>query len=345
MGVFERYEDVPEIFYVNLTIYRGTAQVDEIGKPLDPSKIPSVIYVLKSGADVSKPSSYVRYEVQLKEEVKRGGNDSINDDSEMKRERILNLGSIVFHFLNFSDIKQDYSRRFSGFESDYETIITEFKAEVSNHISGGVSASLNDIIEGFFKSDKNEKITSLIGVKEREQELKFIEYQKARIDADDILLNLELKTEKSKELLHFEKTIEVVKSKYLLSLNSLEIENKRKLLGASIVNEIIKGLSNRADKHVIVNANFIIQNSDELEDYYLLSFLHPLSEKTEIKVFVKKEELKSNLGDTYSLKAKKMKSMNLYVYGSILSFEEEVDDNGDKYFSEIEIRPIAIYST
>lgn len=300
--VIKNYEDVPEVYFLELGTYRGSVTYKEERKPLNPADIPAQIYIKEVEKSGKKLSDFELVKVALSSLNTSANNAFVKQNTELiaKQEKLVGLEGVTLHYFNSQDLKPHFEKRFG---------------------EGAIDFSIPLQVED-----------------------RFLEYQKMRAERNDVVMNLELKDTDSPELFDFKHTAKKMQQNYGIVLTEEEKQKVESKLKVKIVNEIVDSLSARTDKHAIINADFILKISETSTQHYELSYSHPLSPKTEIKIYLAAEFLKKDMQMFYATMAAKNKKINLYVYGSILSADEEYDLDGNRYFSEIQIKPNAIYT-
>jgi len=340
------FSEVPEEYYIAGKTYRGILEFVKKRKPSHPNDIEEIIYLLEEVGENKKGEEqleYIKYQVDLSsEEVKKNlpSASSTEDSLTKKRNRLLNIKGINFHFLDFTAIRHHYEKEqfeSKGFKLDYDIIVKKLRTEISNQNSSGLSIQLPKLIEGFFKDENNAKYISEFEFKLMNHEDMFIEYQSKRINNNSIVLNLEMKEVESKELKEFDSTVSTLTNKYGFGIVSEEIQRRRRKIENAIVDEIVNDLTEREDQHIIVFANFTIESLNE--NYFKLSYNHPLNPNTQLVVRIQKEKLSKDWKDRYELQAIENGSFSLYVYGSILDTSTITSEKK----RIILIYPIAIY--
>ncbi len=341
-------EDLPEVVYMNLIAYRGGVDYDTVDLNTDFSQIKDDLFRLKPGKEGTKLTHFERVEILIpySENVSSNEIPAINDNKvKEKKEHLLGQKDFSFHYLLESDIKQSYNDYFKDPDVNQDIIVKRLEAEISREKVESISGGIPEMLDVLVKSGDLSKIISSIELQDISPSRKFVQYLKKIVENDDLSLNLELKTEKSNELLEFDSIIRKIRSKYkLLKLDQQEIDATRKLLGTRNINAFLNRWNDEiVQKKVMISANFEINKTDR---NFQLTYKHPYNNNILFFASLDSENFQPGWESQYSDLAGQ--NMKLNIFGQILTIlDVQVPSQSDKKevvkIKKIVIRTVAIW--
>ncbi|MFX0204429.1 MAG: hypothetical protein ACFFDT_00460 [Candidatus Hodarchaeota archaeon] len=184
-----------------------------------------------------------------------------------KRERILNISNIAYHYLNRKAIKSYYYQYFQ------KPIVTNIETEVSHQNAGELKGTVPRIIEGKSTMIDASKEKTKMKIPELSEEEMFLIYQREVVLRKQVIIDLEILDIDLTELNQFNEKIIELDKEYGLKIPDDILSVTQTNLKTKATEKMKKRLEN-VTGWVLVEGNFEIKDSKK---YYEIKYLHPIS--------------------------------------------------------------------
>lgn len=250
-----------------------------------------------------------------------------------KRERLLKIPNVSFHFVD--------KDRITDFYNDYfrEPTIDNVVREMATETSGDLSTKLPQVLEAKAGGKSLSKWISTIKLPDTSLSGMFVKYQRETIKNNQVAVGLEVVEVEFSELQHFESLIDELRTRHEMVLDVDSLNTHRNVLKSKAAERTLIKME-RASGWIIVEGNFTIH---EEGDFYKCNYTHPITEyippeapKATISFLLPKAHVEPHVLGNYQQSVGRQ--VPLRVYGEVW---QPLDRSQDVW--ELQITPLAVY--
>lgn len=205
---------------------------------------------------------------KLRDEEKRPEQEELAAALKDKKEQILNLPNVSFHYVDEARVRNFYTDYFR--EPTVESMVRELVSEVS----GDLKASLPKVLESRFGGTNLNKWISTVKLPETSLNGMFQKYLKETIRNNQVTLDLELLDVELSDVDKFQELAEELEKELEFSLDKESVEVHINHLKERAAERTLKKLES-ACGWAVVRGSFIISQEQE---FYQYSYNHPVNQ-------------------------------------------------------------------
>ena len=252
---------------------------------------------------------------------------------EEKRNRILNIPNVAFHYVDKEQITNFYNDYFK--EPTFASLVSEITGELSGELKG----SIPKILESRAGSKDIEKWVSTIKLPDTSLNGMFLRYQRETIKSAQVTLGLEEVDIELNDLDAFDDAIENLRKRFGFEVEESVLNRQKILLKERAAERTLTKLE-RATGLVLVEGRFKILRQDNL---YRCIFEHPVTDYLSnqsapivISVIISEDSLEPSIKGNYADSVGRL--IPLSIYGRVW---EPIDRKTG--ITELRLTPFAIY--
>ena len=226
------------------------------------------IFAMRSGR-----ISDIRFELDQKLDSIRTESESakLTKAIEDKKDKLLNLPTVSFHFADKERIRDFYNDYFR------EPTVESMVKELANEVSGDIKGSLPKILESKVGGKNLTKWISTSKLPEISLNGMFLRYQRETIKNQQVTLDIELVDVELNQLEEFQEHIIQLRDEYGFELSKDKIEKHSIILKEKAAEKTLIKLE-KTSGWVIVEGSFLIL--EESTEFYKCILRHPVSSWT-----------------------------------------------------------------
>lgn len=203
-----------------------------------------------------------------REEEKRPEQEELAAALKDKKKQLLNLPNVSFHYVDEARVRNFYTDYFR--EPTVESMVRELVSEVS----GGIKASLPQVLESRFGGTNLSKWISKIKLPETSLNGMFLKYLKETVRNNQVSLDLELLDVELSDIDKFQELAEKLERELEFVLEKESVSRHINRLKERAAERTLKKLES-ARGWAIIRGSFLISQH---EDFYYYSNHHPVNQ-------------------------------------------------------------------
>lgn len=257
----------------------------------------------------------------------------ITDIIEEKKNRVLNIPNIAFHYANKDQITNFYNDYFK------EPTLASLVSEITGEATGEVKGSIPKILESKIGAKDIEKWVSTIKLPDTSLNGMFLRYQRETIKSDQVTIGLEEVDIELSDLAAFDESIDNLRKKFGLVIDP-QILNKQKAMLKERAAERTLTKLEQATGWVLIEGRFEIARQD---GFYKCTYKHPVTEYLSdpatpilISVMIPEDSLEPSFKGNYAQSVGRL--IPLRIYGQVW---QPIDRK--TRITELQLTPLAVY--
>lgn len=278
-------------------------------------------------------AEYLAHRRYREEEERRPEQEELAAALKNKREQLLNLPNVSFHYIDEDRVRNFYADYFK--EPTVESMVRELVSEAT----GSIKASLPQVLESSFGGTNLSKWISTIKLPETSLNGMFLKYLKETVRNKQVALDLELLDVELSDVDKFQGLVAKLEKELEFVVNKKSVGTHINHLKERAAERTLKKLES-AQGWAVIRGSFLVSQH---EDFYYYSYLHPANqylatqdEPVTIEATVPVDSIQSHVAGNY--KQSVGTPIPATIYGEVWQ-----PVNRETKMLSLKLTPLAIY--